>query len=108
MTIKDVSNASLHTRGVNSNSVEENQLQIKTNKENRLNNGKNDSVDISKEARKLEHLITDLKTLVSEIPDVRSEKMEGIKAKIKDGFYDRPEVILQVAEEIIDIFGDKK
>ena len=108
MTIKDISNASMHTRGVNSNYVEENQLQIKTNKENRPDDEKNDSVDISKDARKLEQTITDLKTLVSEIPDMRSEKMEEIKAKIKDGFYDRPEVILQVAEKIIDIFGDKK
>ena len=108
MTIKDISNASLHTIGVNSNYVEENQLQIKTNKENRPDDEKNDSVDISKEERKLEQTITDLKTLVSEIPDMRSEKMEEIKAKIKDGFYDRPEVILQVAEKIIDIFGDKK
>lgn len=108
MTIKDVSNASLHTRGVNSNYVEENQLKIKTNKENRPDDEKNDSVDISKETRILEQTITKLKTLVGEIPDVRSEKMEEIKAKIKDGFYDKPEVVLQVAEKIIDVFGDKK
>lgn len=108
MTIKDVSNASLHTRGVNSNYVEENQLKIKTNKENRPADEKNDSVDISKETRILEQTITKLKTLVGEIPDVRSEKMEEIKAKIKDGFYDKPEVVLQVAEKIIDVFGDKK
>ncbi|TVM00240.1 MAG: flagellar biosynthesis protein FlgM [Candidatus Brocadia sp. WS118] len=108
MTIKDVTNASPHTKGVNSNYVEENQLQIKTNKEDYSEDKKNDSVDISKEARKLVQTMTNLKTLVSEMPDVRSEKIEEFKAKIKDGFYERPEVILQVAEKIIDIFGNKK
>lgn len=108
MTIKDVSNASLHTRGVNSNYVEENQLRIKINKEDQPEDEKNDSIDISKEARKLEQTITDLKKLANELPDVRHKKMEEVKQKIKEDYYDRPEVILQTAEKIMDVFGNKK
>lgn len=108
MTIKDVSHTSLHTRGVSSNYAEENQLRIKNNKEDQPEDEKNDSIDISKEARKLEERITDLKKLANEIPNVRHEKMEEVKQKIKEGYYDRPEVILQTAEKIIDVFGNKK
>lgn len=108
MTIKDVSNTSLHTREVNSNYVEENQLRIKINKEDQPEDEKADSVDISAEAKKLEQTITELKKLANEMPDVRHEKMMEIKQKIKEGYYDRPEVILQTAEKIMDLFGNKK
>ncbi|MCE7913030.1 MAG: flagellar biosynthesis anti-sigma factor FlgM [Candidatus Brocadia sp. AMX3] len=108
MTIKDVSDASLHTRGVNLNYIEENQLRIKSNKEHQSEENKDDSIYISQEARKLEQTITDLKKLANEIPEVRHEKMEEIKQKIKEDFYDRPEVILQTAEKIMDVFGTKK
>lgn len=108
MTIKDVSNTSLHTREVNSNYVEENQLRIKINKEDQPEDEKADSVDISAEAKKLEQTITELKKLANEMPDVRHEKMVEIKQKIKEGYYDRPEVILQTAEKIMDLFGNRK
>ncbi|MBW7897140.1 Anti-sigma-28 factor, FlgM [Candidatus Brocadiaceae bacterium B188] len=108
MTVKDISNASLHTREVNPNYNEENQLRIKTKKEYRPEDEKNDSIDISKEARELEQTITNLKQLANEIPDVRHEKIEEVKQKIKDGFYDRPEVIFQTAGKIMDVLSNKK
>ena len=41
---------------------------------------------------------------MAEIPDVRIAKMEEVRAKLRDGFYDSPEVIEQVADKVIDAF----
>ena len=34
--------------------------------------------------------------------------MEEVRAKLKEGFYDRPEVIEEVANKVIDAFSIKK
>lgn len=108
MTIEHVSNTSSQGKIANSSHVEGNQSQIKMKKEELSEDVKTDSVDISKEARSLEQTIANLKTRMNEMPDVRVAKMKEVSAKLQDGFYDRPEVIEQVAEKIIDAFTIKK
>lgn len=108
MTIEHVSNTSSHGKVANSSHVEGNQSNIKMKKEERSVDEKIDSVDISKEARNLERTIANLKIRMDEMPDVRVAKMEEVRAKLRDGFYDRPEVIEQVAEKVIDAFAIKK
>ena len=108
MSIDDILKTSLHPNVANTTRIEANQPHTKTEKDGRFVQAKFDSVDISKEARKLEQTIMSLKTGVKEMPDVRAAKTEEIKAKLKGGFYDRPEVIEQVAKKIIDVFSIKK
>ena len=104
MTIEHVSNTFSHGKVANSSHVEGNQSHIKTKKAERFVDENIDSVDISKETRNLEQSIVNLKTRMAEIPDVRIEKMEEVRAKLRDGFYDSPEVIEQVADKVIDAF----
>lgn len=108
MTIEHVSNTSSHAIISNSSHVEGNQSHIKMKKEERSVDEKIDSVNISNEARNLEQTIANLKNRMDEMPDVRVAKMEEVRAKLRDCFYDRPEVIEQVAEKIIGAFTIKK
>lgn len=108
MPIEDISKTSLYHGVANTNRIEANQSQTKIEKDKRTVHEKFDSVDISKEARALENTVASLKTSVSEMPDVRAAKMEDVKVKLKTGFYDRPEVIEQVAKKVADAFSIKK
>ncbi|MEP9412231.1 MAG: flagellar biosynthesis anti-sigma factor FlgM [Candidatus Brocadia sp.] len=109
MPIEDISKTSLHHGAVSTNRIEINHLQAgKVEKEDRLVDEKFDSVDISKEARDLKKSIKNLKSGVGEIPDVRAAKLEEVKAKLENGFYDRPEVIEQVAKKVAEAFSIKK
>ncbi|MCR4320263.1 MAG: flagellar biosynthesis anti-sigma factor FlgM [Candidatus Brocadiaceae bacterium] len=108
MSIENISKTSLNARVANAGRVEVNQSQIKAEKGKRPVHTKPDTVDISKEARNLEQTVDNLKTVVSEIPDVRDAKMEEVRAKLKNGFYDRPEVIEEVANKVIDAFRTEK
>ncbi|HHT9138786.1 MAG TPA: flagellar biosynthesis anti-sigma factor FlgM [Candidatus Wunengus sp. YC60] len=108
MSIENISKNSLNARVANTGRVEANQSQAKAEKGKRPVHTKLDTVDISKEARNLEQTVENLKTVVSEIPDVRDAKVEEVRAKLKDGFYDRQEVIEDVANKVIDAFSIKK
>ena len=108
MSIENISKTSLNARVANTGRVEANQSQVKAEKDKRSVHTKLDTVDISKEARNLEQTVENLKTVVSEIPDVRDAKVEEVRAKLKDGFYDRPEVIEEVANKVIDAFTVKR
>jgi negative regulator of flagellin synthesis FlgM len=108
MSIENISKTSLNARVANTGRVEANQSQIKADKGKRTAHAKLDTVDISKEARNLEQTVENLKTVVREIPEVRDAKVEEVRAKLKDGFYDRPEVIEEVANKVIDAFSIKK
>lgn len=108
MSIENVSKTSLNARVANTGRVEANQSQIKAEKGKRDAHAKLDTVDISKETRDLEQTVENLKTVVREIQDVRDAKMEEVRAKLKDGFYDRPEVIEEVANKVIDAFRTEK
>ena len=100
MSIENISKTSLNARVANASRVEADQSQIKAGKGKSPVHTKLDTVDISKEARNLEQSVENLKTVVSEIPDVRDAKVEEVRAKLKDGFYDRPEVIEEVAKKL--------
>ena len=108
MSIENISKTSLNARVANTGRVEANQSQVKAEKGKRSVHTKLDTVDISKEARNLEQTVKNLKTVVSEIPDVRDAKVEEVRAKLKDGFYDRPEVAEEVANKVIDAFTVKR
>ena len=108
MSIENISKTSLNAKIANAGRVEANQSQIKAEKGKRTAHAKLDTVDISKEARNLEQTVENLKTVVREIPGVRDAKVEEVRAKLKDGFYDRPEVIEEVANKVIDAFSIKK
>jgi len=108
MSIDNISKTSLNTGVANTGRAEANQSQIKADKGKRPVHTKLDTVDISKEARNLEQTFENLKTVVRDIPDVRDINMEEVRAKLKNGFYDRPEVIAEVANKVIDAFSIKK
>lgn len=108
MPIEDISRTSLHHGVAHTNRIDVNQPHAKGEKDERSVQVKFDSVDISKEARDLEKTIVSLKTSVSEMHDGRAAKMEEVKIKLENGFYDRPEVIEQVAKKVIDAFSIKK
>ena len=108
MSIENISKTSLNAKVANPGRIEANQSQIKAEKGKRDAHAKLDTVDISKEARNLEQTVGNLKTVVSEIPDVRDAKVVEVRAKLKDGFYDRPEVIEEVANKVIDAFSSKR
>lgn len=108
MSIDHISKNSLSARGGITGRVESGQSQTKAEKGKRTGHAKLDTVDISKEARNLEQTVENLKTSVNEIPDVREAKVAEVKTRLKDGFYDRPEVIEEVAKKVIDAFTFKK
>src|SRR3972149_1812095 len=108
MSIENISKTSLNAKVANTGRVEANQSQIKAEKGKRPAHAKLDTVDISKDARNLEQTVENLKTVVREIPDVRDAKVEEVRAKLKDGFYDRPEVIEEVANKGVNAFSIKR
>lgn len=109
MPIEDISKTSLHHGVAGTNRIEINHSQAgKVERDERPVGEKFDSVDISKEARDLKETIAGLKSSVGEMPDVRAAKLEGVKAKLENGFYDRPEVIEQVAKKVAEAFSIKK
>ena len=56
-----------------------------------------DSVSISKEAKEMASSIN----IVRKAPDVRREKVDSVKQKMVDGFYERDtEILERVAEKI--------
>ncbi len=108
MPIEDVSKTSLHHGIAGTNRTEVNQLQKKLEKDEVPVPEKFDSVNISREARDLEKAIENLKTRVDEMSDVRDAKIKEVKEKLENGYYDRPEVIEQVAKKVADAFRIKK
>ena len=59
-----------------------------------------DKVEISSEVKKLQKTLSNLKTELKSVPDVRSEKVEEVKARMESGFYDKEENIRNVADSI--------
>lgn len=105
--MENISKISLNAKVARTNHVDKDQARVKTEKDNRPAHIESDTIDISKETKDFIQMVADLKTAVNEIPDVRMEKIEEVKAKLKDGFYDKPEVVNEVAGKIIDAFGTK-
>lgn len=65
---------------------------------------KNDSINISDEA-KLMSEINKYKEVIAKLPDVRKEKVEEIKKKLKDESYMSKEVYKSVADKLSDFLG---
>ncbi len=108
MSMEDISKASLNARIANRSYVNANQAHVKTEKDKGSAHIKPDTIDISKETKDFIQMIANLKTAVNEMPDVREAKIEEVKAKLKEGFYDKPEVIGEVADKVIDAFSIRR
>lgn len=107
--MENISKISLNTTKIaRTNHVDKDQARVGTEKNNRPVHVGSDTIDISKETKDFILMVANLKTAVNEIPDVRMEKIEEVKTKLKDGFYDKPEVMDEVAGKIIDAFGIKE
>ncbi|MHC4182339.1 MAG: flagellar biosynthesis anti-sigma factor FlgM [Planctomycetota bacterium] len=66
--------------------------------DSKLNNV--DRVEISSEVKKLQKTLSNLKSELKNVPDVRGEKMKEVKARMESGFYDKEESIKKVANSI--------
>ena len=71
-----------------------------SNEANTLTGG--DKVEISSEARELHKTLSGLKAKMKQMPDSRKEKIELAKARIEAGYYDKDEVIKEIARSIKD------
>ncbi len=59
-----------------------------------------DKVEISSEVKKLQKTLSNLKSELKNVPDVRGEKVKEVKARMESGFYDKEENIKKVADSI--------
>ncbi len=59
-----------------------------------------DKVEISSEVKKLQKTLSNLKSELKGIPDIRGEKVKEVKARMESGFYDKEENIKKVANSI--------
>jgi anti-sigma28 factor (negative regulator of flagellin synthesis) len=59
-----------------------------------------DKVEISSEVKKLQKTLSNLKSELKNVPDVRGEKVKEVKARMESGFYDKEENIKKVANSI--------
>ncbi len=65
------------------------------------NNNKNDSINISEEAKMLSE-INKYKEIVKKLPDIRRDKVNEIKEKLKNESYMSEEIYKSVAEKLSD------
>lgn len=61
-----------------------------------------DSVDISNGVRELLGTLTNLKSELNKIGDVRKDKIEEVKVRMDSGYYESSEIIEKVASSIRD------
>ena len=66
---------------------------------------KRDQVDLSEEANQTRTTELDLKAQLEKISDVREEKIGQMRAKIREGLYEREDVWLDIADEVLRSFG---
>lgn len=64
------------------------------------NSGNFDSVDISSGVRELLSTLSNLKSELNKIGDVRKDKIEEVKARMESGYYDTSENIGKVASSL--------
>ncbi|MDR4509032.1 MAG: flagellar biosynthesis anti-sigma factor FlgM [Candidatus Brocadiaceae bacterium] len=65
---------------------------------------KSDSVSISKETKDLGKVVEDLKKMVRDLPDVRNDRVEEVRERLKSEYYDDHAVMLHVADKMADAF----
>lgn len=66
------------------------------------NAGARDRVDLGKGSDSARNPAVSVTRLANATPAERQERVEAVKEKVESGFYDRPEVIDQVAGAMID------
>lgn len=64
-----------------------------------------DKVEISKEVQELQKTLSNLKSEIDKVPDIRQEKVDNVTARIKSGYYDEKEVITKVADSVQKAIG---
>lgn len=60
-----------------------------------------DSVDISSEVIDLQNTLSNLKSELNKIGDVRNDKIDEVKVKMEGGFYDSSEIVGKVANLLV-------
>jgi hypothetical protein len=65
---------------------------------NDADHGEDEAAESFEEVRKL------LRAELAALPEVRDEKIREVSRRIRDGFYDRPEVLTEVANRILNGF----
>ncbi len=81
----------------------------KTENQNNANivKGK-DSAEFSDDSKRLSEIKTDVNTVTTRVnlePEIRQDRIEDVKAKIKNVYYDSDEFADKLAEKIIKDFG---
>ncbi len=66
-----------------------------------------DSVTLSKKAQELSRAsdIDAVSRQIANIPDIRTEKVQTVKARVAAGYYETPQFMDQLAEKLIKDFG---
>jgi len=59
-----------------------------------------DTIELDPRRREDAIIEENAKILLNELPEVRSERVEEARRKLESGFYDRPEVIEQAAQNV--------
>ncbi len=79
------------------------QEQKRTRKSDEAKRELKENISISSESRERNKILSMTKKEINNVSEVRMDKIEEVRKKIEEGFYDKPEVIAQVADRIIDL-----
>jgi hypothetical protein len=60
-----------------------------------------DILQVDEKRRDEVRLIENARLLLSELPDIRPERVEEVRRRLREGFYDRPDVIEKVVDQIL-------
>ena len=61
-----------------------------------------DRVELSKDSRKKDSTSAGISAVAAAGDPVREDKIQEVRAKLENGYYDQPEVIDQTAQKLID------
>ncbi len=59
-----------------------------------------DRTSFAQDAIELQHEVTVAKAALENVPDVRADRMAAVQERLANGFYDRPEVLDEVANRM--------
>ncbi|NQS97828.1 MAG: flagellar biosynthesis anti-sigma factor FlgM [candidate division Zixibacteria bacterium] len=66
-----------------------------------VNGNGSDRLSISSEARHLQHTDQVVRSEIKKLPDIRSEKVEAVLSRMKEGYYSSDEAVEHIADAII-------
>lgn len=104
MSIEGINKASLNTKIAITGKIGAELVQKKNEKDKKLSNPQSHSMEDSPASDGFAETIGDLKAALNAIPDVRTGKTAEVRTKLKEGYYDKYEVIEQTASSISDAF----